>query len=47
VELDEPARPAEVRAVEVCLAVRIPYIQKAPGVALVQRASARIEGVLR
>jgi hypothetical protein len=31
----------------VALAVRIPYIQQAPGVALVQRATARTEGVLR
>jgi hypothetical protein len=31
----------------VALAVRIPYIQVAPGVALVQRGTARTEGTLR
>jgi hypothetical protein len=47
VVLEEAVRPGEVRAVGISLAVRIPYIQQAPGVALVQRASARIEGALR
>jgi hypothetical protein len=47
VVLDVAASPGETRAVEVALAVRIPYIQVAPGVALVQRATARTEGTLR
>lgn len=47
VVLDHAARPGDVHAVEVDVAVRIPYIQQAPGVALVQRATARIEGALR
>ena len=47
VVLDVAASPGETHAVEVALAVRIPYIQQAPGVALVQRATARTEGTLR
>jgi hypothetical protein len=47
VVLDVAASPGETRAVEVALAVRIPYIQVAPGVALVQRGTARTEGTLR
>jgi hypothetical protein len=47
VVLDVAGRPGETHAVEVALAVRIPYIQQAPGVALVQRAIARTEGTLR
>jgi hypothetical protein len=47
VVLDVAGRPGETHAVEVALAVRIPYIQQAPGVALVQRATARTEGTLR
>jgi hypothetical protein len=47
VVLDAGGRPGDVHAVEVDLAVRIPYIQQAPGVALVQRATARTEGALR
>jgi hypothetical protein len=47
VVLDRAARPGDVRAVDVALAIRIPYLQQTPGVALVQRASARTEGVLR
>ena len=46
VSLDRTA-PAGSHALEVAVAVRIPYIQLAPGVALVQRAVARTEGILR
>jgi hypothetical protein len=45
--LDAAGRSGEPRAVEVALAVRIPYLQVAPGVALVQRAVARTEGAPR
>jgi hypothetical protein len=47
VSLDAPCRPGEPRSVEVRVAVRIPYLQVAPGVALVQRAVARTEGTPR
>jgi hypothetical protein len=47
VVLGQAARPGDVRTVEVALAVRIPYLQQAPGVPLVHRASARTEGALR
>ena len=47
VVLDAVGSPGATHAVEVALAVRIPYIQQAPGVALVQRATARTEGTLR
>ncbi len=47
VVLDVAGRPGVTHAVEVALAVRIPYMQQAPGVALVQRATARTEGTLR
>jgi hypothetical protein len=47
VVLDVAGRPGETHTVEVAVAVRIPYIQLAPGVALVQRATARTEGILR
>jgi Domain of unknown function (DUF6379) len=47
VVIDRAGRPGEVHAVEIALAVRIPYLQQAPGVALVQRASGRTEGALR
>ena len=46
VSLDREGRPGAY-ALEVTLAVRIPYLQTAPGVALVQRATARTEGTLR
>ena len=46
VSLDREGRPG-THALEVTLAVRIPYLQTAPGVALVQRATARAEGILR
>jgi len=47
VVLDVAGRRGVTHAVEVALAVRIPYMQQAPGVALVQRATARTEGTLR
>jgi hypothetical protein len=46
VVLDREGRPGP-HALEVTLAVRIPYLQTAPGVALVQRATARTEGTIR
>jgi hypothetical protein len=46
VSLDREGAPG-THALEVTLAVRIPYLQTAPGVALVQRATARTEGTLR
>jgi hypothetical protein len=47
VSLDAPARPGEARTVEVDVAVRIPYMQQAPGVPLVQRAAVRTEATVR
>jgi hypothetical protein len=47
VALDRPARSGDVHAVEVGVAVRIPYMQQAPGVALVQRAAVRTEATVR
>ncbi|MGY1810254.1 DUF6379 domain-containing protein [Blastococcus sp. SYSU D00669] len=47
VVLDAGAVPGDAHAVEVDLAVRIPYIQQAPGVPLVQRATVRTEGTVR
>jgi len=47
VSLDSPATSGDVRSVELDLAVRIPYIQQAPGVPLVQRAVVRTEGTVR
>ena len=46
VSLDRDGEPG-AHALEVTVAVRIPYLQVAPGVALVQRAVARMEGTLR
>ena len=46
VSLDREGAPG-THALEVTLAVRIPYLQTAPGVALVQRATARTEGTVR
>ena len=43
VTLDASARPGDVVALEVSVAVRIPYIERAPGVPLVQHATARTE----
>lgn len=45
VSLDREARPG-THTLEVTVAVRIPYLQTAPGVALVQRATARTNGTL-
>lgn len=47
VSLDAPARPGDARTVEVDVAVRIPYMQQAPGVPLVQRAAVRTEATVR
>jgi hypothetical protein len=47
VSLDTAGRPGEPCALQVSVAVRIPYLQVAPGVALVQRATARTEGTPR
>jgi Domain of unknown function (DUF6379) len=47
VSLDGPARSGEVHELEVAVAVRIPYIQQAPGVPLVQRTTVRTEGTVR
>ena len=47
VALDAVARPGDVLAVEVDVAVRIPYMQQAPGVPLVQRAAVRTEATVR
>src|SRR4051794_30246245 len=41
VSLDAPASPEAARTVEVEIAVRIPYMQQAPGVPLVQRVAVR------
>jgi hypothetical protein len=46
VSLDRDGEPG-AHPLEVTVAVRIPYLQVAPGVALVQRAVARTEGTLR
>ena len=45
--LDAPARPGDVLPLEVGIAVRIPYIEQAPGVPLVQRATVRMEATVR
>jgi hypothetical protein len=42
--LEMAARPGR-HSLQVAVAIRIPYIQQAPGVALVQRALIRTEGV--
>jgi hypothetical protein len=47
VTLDGAARRGDVVALEVSVAVRIPYIQQAPGVPLVQRAVIRTEATIR
>jgi hypothetical protein len=47
VSLDAPARPGDVLRLEVGVAVRIPYIQQAPGVPLVQRTIFRRAGTVR
>jgi hypothetical protein len=47
VSLDVPASPGDAATVEVDVAVRIPYMQQAPGVPLVQRAAVRTETTVR
>jgi hypothetical protein len=47
VSLDAPGTPGDTRTVEVDVAVRIPYMQQAPGVPLVQRAAVRTEATVR
>ena len=47
VVIDAAGQTGDRHAVEVAVAVRIPYIQLAPGVALVQRAVVRTEGTVR
>ena len=47
VDIDAAGHTGDRHAVEVAVAVRIPYIQQAPGVALVQRAVVRTEGTVR
>jgi len=47
VSLEATAEAGERRAVEVDVAVRIPYMQQAPGVPLVQRAAVRTEATVR
>lgn len=47
VVLDVPARPGDVLPLQVGVAVRIPYIQQAPGVPLVQRGVFRTEAIVR
>jgi hypothetical protein len=47
VALDAPGSPGDARTVEVDVAVRIPYMQQAPGVPLVQRAAVRTEATVR
>lgn len=47
VTLDAPDRRDEVVSLRVDVAVRVPYIQQAPGVPLVQRAAARTEATIR
>jgi Domain of unknown function (DUF6379) len=47
VSLDAPASPGDAHQLEVAVAVRIPYIQQAPGVPLVQRTTVRTEGTVR
>ena len=47
VSLDAPARPGAVLRLEVGVSVRIPYIQQAPGVPLVQHTIFRRAGTVR
>jgi hypothetical protein len=47
VSLDSAAQSGETLQLEVAVAVRIPYIQQAPGVPLVQRAVVRTEGTVQ
>ncbi|MCF6509457.1 hypothetical protein E9549_18915 [Blastococcus sp. MG754426] len=47
VALDAPGVPGERHRIGLGIAVRIPYIQQAPGVPLVQRATVQTEGTVR
>jgi hypothetical protein len=47
VALDAAGAPGTQHAVEVTLAVRVPYIAQAPGVPLVQRAVVRTEATVQ
>jgi hypothetical protein len=47
VSLEASAGPGDVVPLEVDLAVRIPYLQQAPGVPLVQRVVVRTEATVR
>ena len=47
VSLDASAAPGDVVPLEVGIAVRIPYLQQAPGVPLVQRVVVRTESTVR
>jgi len=47
VSLDAAGNPGEIHDLEGAVAVRIPYIQQAPGVPLVQRTVARTEVTVR
>ena len=47
VALDVASQPGDTHHLEVTVAVRIPYIQQAPGVALVQRTTVRTEGTVQ
>ncbi|HJY26291.1 MAG TPA: hypothetical protein VJ649_11515 [Actinomycetes bacterium] len=47
VSLDSAAQSGDTLQLEVAVAVRIPYIQQAPGVPLVQRTVVRTEGTVQ
>jgi hypothetical protein len=47
VSLDVAGRPGDMHQLTVAIAVRIPYIQQAPGVPLVQRTVVRTEGTVQ
>jgi hypothetical protein len=47
VSLDAAGQPGDTHQLEVTVAVRIPYIQQAPGVPLVQRAVVHTEGTVQ
>jgi Domain of unknown function (DUF6379) len=47
VSLDVAGQPGDTHQLEVAVAVRIPYIQQAPGVPLVQRTTVRTEGTVQ
>jgi hypothetical protein len=47
VSLEAAGQPGDTHQLEVAVAVRIPYIQQAPGVPLVQRTVVRTEGTVQ